>query len=196
MDFANRIKKEMTEGIIRAILIDAGYRVIGLGIENVVREVECLEALEYAGLDFPKVMRSLPDLLVMNRPQTEKALIEIKYRAVWNVTIFDEIAEQVSLYKELVLVYLNSDPPLPPGKMVSPGSFLRCCKVRGNDNGLEAYLDRYGKMKWVPKAEIGDHDGVWWGLRPIQELFPQVNDGKEEQTLMRAVEALKGILNA
>nr|WP_279196851.1 hypothetical protein [Ralstonia mannitolilytica] len=35
MDFENRIKKEMTEGIVKAILEDAGYRVIDSGIEKV-----------------------------------------------------------------------------------------------------------------------------------------------------------------
>ena len=75
MDFQNRIKKEMTEGIIRAILVDAGYRVIGLGIENVVRETECLTALEYAGLDFPKTMRSLPDLLVRLQTRERRGVL-------------------------------------------------------------------------------------------------------------------------
>jgi len=88
----------MTEGIIRAILVDAGYRVIGLGIENVIRETECLTALEYAGLDFPKAMRSLPDLLVMNREQNEKFLVEVKFRSCWNCEIFEEISEQVHLF--------------------------------------------------------------------------------------------------
>lgn len=53
MDFANRIKKEMSEGVVRAILTHAGYRVVGLGVEKVVREVECLSAQEYIHLAFP-----------------------------------------------------------------------------------------------------------------------------------------------
>ncbi|MEE7546891.1 hypothetical protein HF319_07505 [Xanthomonas sp. Kuri4-1] len=61
MDFRNRIKKEITEGIVRAVLDDAGYRVIGCGIENVLRELSCLSALEYAGLDYPKAMRGILD---------------------------------------------------------------------------------------------------------------------------------------
>lgn len=196
MDFSNRIKKEMTEGIVRAILVDAGYRVISLGIENVIREIECLTALEYAGLDFPKAVRSLPDLLVMDKEQTEKRLIEIKYRAAWNVAIFDEIEEQVRLFGEIVLVYLNSAPPIPNGKTASPASYLRCCKVRSNNNVLEACLFDHDELKWIPRAEIKDHEGQWWGLRPIQEVLPKVNEAKDENTLLKAVEALQGILNA
>jgi hypothetical protein len=41
----------------RKILDDAPYRVVDSGIENLVRELECLTALEYAGLDYPKAMR-------------------------------------------------------------------------------------------------------------------------------------------
>lgn len=196
MDFSNRIKKEMTEGIVRAILVDAGYRVISLGIENVIREIECLTALEYAGLDFPKAVRSLPDLLVMDKDQTEKHLVEIKYRSAWNVNIFDEIEEQVHVFKELVLVYLNSTPPIPNGKAASPGSYLRCCMVRSNNNVLEACLYDHEELKWIPRAKIGEHEGQWWGLRPIQEVLPKVNEAKDENTLLKAVEALRGILNS
>lgn len=196
MDFSNRIKKEMTEGIVRAILADAGYRVIGLGIENVIREVECLPALEYAGLDFPKAIRSLPDLLVMNRGQTEKTLVEIKYRSGWSVGILDEIEEQVKIFKELTLIYLNSVPRFPsPNITPSPSSYLRCCKVRAGENEIEAFLEVFKDKKWVPRSEIKDQPGVWWGLRPLQESFTQLNDTKDDHTLFSAIAAIKGILN-
>ena len=99
MKFQSRIKKELTEGIVRAILDDAGYRVIDSGIENLLRELECLTALEYAGLDYPKAMRALPDLVVMNREQTAKYLVEIKYRTGWSLTVFDDIKEQVDIFQ-------------------------------------------------------------------------------------------------
>jgi hypothetical protein len=37
MEFENRIKKGMTEGIVRALLDDAGYRVIEHGVEKTAR---------------------------------------------------------------------------------------------------------------------------------------------------------------
>ncbi|MBU9391491.1 hypothetical protein KTE71_28780, partial [Burkholderia multivorans] len=45
MSFTSRIKKEMTEGIVRAILEDAQYRVIDSGIEKVLRELSCLTSV-------------------------------------------------------------------------------------------------------------------------------------------------------
>jgi hypothetical protein len=195
MDFLSRIKKEMSEGIVRAILVDAGYRVVGLGVENVVREVECLTALEYAGLNMPRAMRSLPDLLVMNRAQTSKRLVEVKYRAKWTVSILDELAEQVQLFGEVVLVYLNGNPPV-AHSMKGPSANMRCCVVRHAEGHLEALLDCYGEMKWVKRPDVGDHDGQWWGLVPIQKVFEQVNNTKEDQTLVKAIQSLQGILCA
>ncbi|CAJ0736137.1 hypothetical protein [Ralstonia mannitolilytica] len=59
MDFENRIKKEMTEGIVKAILEDAGYRVIDSGIEKVIRELSCMSSFEYAKLAYPDAMSRL-----------------------------------------------------------------------------------------------------------------------------------------
>jgi hypothetical protein len=36
MDFSNRLKKEMSEGIVRAVLEDAGYLVTDFGIEKLI----------------------------------------------------------------------------------------------------------------------------------------------------------------
>lgn len=97
MEFDNRIKKEMTEGIVRAILEDAGYRVIDSGIEKVLRELSCMSSLEYTQLHFPQVYSSLPDFTVMDRQrqQTQKFLVEVKYRRQWSPALFSEIAQQV-----------------------------------------------------------------------------------------------------
>lgn len=54
MSFTSRIKKEMTEGIVRAILEDAQYRVIDSGIEKVLRELSCLTSAEYGGSWLPR----------------------------------------------------------------------------------------------------------------------------------------------
>ena len=50
MEFENRIKKEMTEGIVRALLDDAGYRAIEYGVEKTAREVTPMTREEYLRL--------------------------------------------------------------------------------------------------------------------------------------------------
>ena len=149
MKFQSGIKKELTEGIVRAHLDDAGYRVVDSGIENLVRELECPTALEYAGLDYPKAMRALPDLVVMNREQTTKYLVEIKYRGGWSLTVFDDIKEQVEIFTELTLIYLNSSPAVTTGQATGPSTYLRCYKLRANaeTHAYEIEIHRYGE--WV-----------------------------------------------
>lgn len=56
MEFQNRIKKELSEGIVKSILDDAGYRIIPPGIENL-----------------------LPDLTVMDREQSARHLVKAKW---------------------------------------------------------------------------------------------------------------------
>ncbi|MBN8791489.1 MAG: hypothetical protein J0I01_04590 [Stenotrophomonas nitritireducens] len=196
MEFRNRIKKEMTEGIVRAILDDAGYRVIGSGIENVVRELACLSALEYAGLDFPKAMRTLPDLTVMDREQRCKYLVEIKYRGGWSSQLLREIEAQARLYQEIVLVYLNGNPVLNGNIEPSASSYLRCCRLRINPETevYEAELNHYNELCWLPVDDIGDHAGQWWSLQLMQRVFPLLEQRKEDNTLVSAINALRGIL--
>jgi hypothetical protein len=197
MNFQSRIKKELSEGIVRAILDDAGYRVIDSGIENLVRELACLTALEYAGLDYPKAMRALPDLVVMNREQTTKYLVEIKYRSGWSSALFDDIREQVEIYKELVLIYLNSSPVVVTGQATGPSTYLRCCKLRINaeTQAYEIEVRHYDEWLWVAVANLDTRAGQWWGLSTLQRVFPQIGDRREEGTLMTAIQALQGILN-
>ena len=198
MQFQSRIKKELSEGIIRAILDDAGYRVIDSGIENLVRELACLSALEYAGLDYPKAMRALPDFVIMDREHKNKYLVEIKYRSGWSTALFGEIEEQVRIYKELVLIYLNSKPDVPAGKPKGPSSYLRCCRLRVNaqTQQYEIEVQVYNEWVWRSVADLGEQSGQWWGMSTLQRVFPQIDDRRGEGTLTTAIRALQGILNA
>ncbi|ROT97417.1 hypothetical protein EB810_06010 [Altererythrobacter sp. FM1] len=63
MNFASRLKKEMSEGIVRAVLEHADYRVTDFGIEKAVPYFNCL-----AGNDNPAPL--LPTALATrNKPQ-------------------------------------------------------------------------------------------------------------------------------
>jgi hypothetical protein len=111
MDFLNRLKKEMTEGIVRAILDDAGYRTVVTGIEEGLREFRCLSAPEYARLSIPGGLRRLPDLIVMNREQTEFFLVEVKYCSDWNKSVFQDLQDRgAERYRESIAAHANRRP--------------------------------------------------------------------------------------
>lgn len=194
IQFSDRIKKEMTEGIVRAILEDAQYRVIDSGIEKVLRELSCLSAVEYKTLGYPDAMSHLPDFTVMNREQTTKQLVEVKYRSTWGKNLFDEVREQVRLFGEIVLISVNAKAEDPKG-INMPSRFLRCCGLKF-DAGIYMVQQNINKTTvWTPIHEIRDGSGLWWSMLHLHEKFPQLQDEKNKATLFQAVSALAGILD-
>ena len=78
--------------------------------------------------------------------------------------------------------------------MKGPSAHMRCCLVRQEPDGQEALLEVYGEMKWVRRTEMPDHEGLWWGLVPVQQVFEQVREARDSQTLVKAIQSLQGIL--
>ncbi|MHC6051562.1 hypothetical protein ACYT84_07290 [Ralstonia solanacearum] len=199
MSFTSRIKKEMTEGIVRAILEDAQYRVIDSGIEKVLRELSCLSSVEYGVLGYPDAMSHLPDFTVMNREQTTKQLVEVKYRTDWGKTLLEEVENQVRIFGEIVLVSVNAKAPNPNGQNL-PSRFLRCCRLKYDGGIYKVELNRQKKedksiyQVWEPVKALNDGTWLWWAMRPLHEVFSQLKEDSNKDTLFHAVEALAGIL--
>jgi hypothetical protein len=192
--FSDRIKKEMTEGIVRAILEDAQYRVIDSGIEKVLRELSCLSAVEYKKLGYPDAMSHLPDFTVMNRDQTTKQLIEVKYRSNWSKNLFEEVKDQVRLFGEIVLISVNAKAEDPKGYN-TPSRYLRCCGLKF-DGGTYMIQQNIGKVVvWTPISQVQDGSGLWWSMLKLHEKFPQLSEENNKNTLFQAVNALAGILD-
>jgi hypothetical protein len=80
MDFDNKLKGNLTEIISSSIFEDAGYRVVPLGVEKIVREITTLAHEEYKALNLSKTLRSMPDLLVTDVDMSKAWLVEVKYR--------------------------------------------------------------------------------------------------------------------
>lgn len=194
MEFLNRIKKEMTEGIVRALLEDAGYRVIDSGIEKVIRELSCLSVTQYHNLSYPEAISSLPDFTVMDRDQKEKFLVEVKYRKVWSLALLKEIEDQVRIFKEITLISFNADPPSSKHPE-SPSLYIRCCKLRHLDGKYEVRLEvRNSIPAWRSVSEINDK-GLWFKMSTLQSVFIQLSEREQSNTLTAAINAIKGILN-
>ncbi|HEX7732610.1 MAG TPA: hypothetical protein VF415_08185 [Rhodanobacter sp.] len=198
MSFSNRIKKEMTEGIVRAILEDAHYRVIDSGIEKVLRELSCLSGAEYGALGYPDAMSHLPDFTVMNREQTTKQLVEVKYRSAWDKDLFEEVREQVRIFGEIVLISVNAKAEDPNG-YGHPSRFLRCCGLKIDGGTYMVHLNRKEGdaivPEWRPVSGLKDGSWLWWAMMPLHQKFPQLNEDNNKDILSTAVQALAGILD-
>lgn len=199
MSFTSRIKKEMTEGIVRAILEDANYRVIDSGIEKVLRELSCMTSPEYGALGYPDAMSRLPDFTVMNREQTTKQLVEVKYRTVWDKQLLENVEEQVRIFGEIIVVSVNAAATDPRGHNL-PSRYLRCCRLKHDGGIYKVELNKRRRSSqpyeptWEPVNTLKDGPWLWWAMRPLHEVFVQLSEDSNKDTLFHAVEALAGIL--
>lgn len=192
MDFVNRLKKELTEGIVRSLLVDAGYRVVDFGIERQLREIECMKASEYLKLGFPPSLRYMPDLVVLDKGQTVKFFVEVKFRNGWTTDVFHEIEEQVKNLEELVLVFVNGKPPEDKRKLDSPSLNVRCCRLRYTCGVYEIQLI---DESWYPVKMLRTENNQWWGMNLLQNIFVQFHDCSDNRTIAKAVGAIRQILS-
>jgi hypothetical protein len=187
----------MSEGIIRALLEDAGYRVIDCGIETVIRELVCLTADEYLELEYPDAMRDLPDFTVMTKQQNEKQLVEVKYRSDWGKKLFMELRQQVKTFRMITLVTVYSKPPEKVADLKAlPSRFMRSCRLKFEGERYFAELnmsDREAQSTWIDFEDL-PNDDLWWKMKLLQDQFPLMAARKADQTLMTAVQAIQGIL--
>ncbi|WP_226099515.1 hypothetical protein [Dickeya oryzae] len=198
MHFLDRIKKEMSEGIVKAILGHHGYRVIDTGIEKVIREVSCLPQDLYNTLGFPDSMRRLPDFVIMNVDQTNKILVDVKYRSTWdNSLLFDErILTQLNYYKNITLVVVNSNPPPPPPTMKNhkpTGAYIRCICLK-HENGKNFVRWRGHSYDWVEINAEKVKNYQWFSTCYLWEVFDGVSSTDDGNIIKSSVMALSGII--
>lgn len=104
MELDNRLKKELSEATVKALLEDAKFRVMPFGVESQLRDVACLSKQEYFEANIPKAMRLAPDFIVIPPEEFKPKFVEVKYRTNWSDKVFADVARQVELYKEILLI--------------------------------------------------------------------------------------------
>ncbi|PAY00833.1 hypothetical protein CKO50_12605 [Pseudoalteromonas sp. HM-SA03] len=177
MNFENRIKGNITETIVKALLVDEGYRVVDSGIEHMIREVSCLGRQEYLNLSFADALRKLPDLVVMNKDQTKSHLVEVKYRQTWNGNLIKDLREQVIFFNQIVLICVNGS-PVTESKEVSGATHLRAIELKYEDGEYLANKytsknsDTQESFEWVSITNGSEID--WWNLAPLQFVFNEM----------------------
>ena len=158
-----------------------------------------MSSLEYTQLHFPQVYSSLPDFTVLDRQQTQKFLVEVKYRRQWSPALFSEVAQQVEFYGEMVLVCINAAPEN-PRELKLPATYLRCCKLRSHHGKVQAqlkYEDSNGWNHYWKSIDEIDGSNMWWAMSPLEKVFEQLKERELEtrQSLDSAIKALSGILD-
>ena len=84
LHFANVVKGQITQTMLKTILERAGYRVTPFGIEELVTEIKYIDKEQYDTLDLADALRCLPDLLVADYEMTVAYLVEVKFRRTFN----------------------------------------------------------------------------------------------------------------
>ena len=197
MDFENRLKRELSQGVFKCLLEDCGYRVIPLGIEAVIREIACLNKEAYKNLDFSDAVRFLPDFCVLDQNQTHKFIVEVKYRWDWDGNILKEVSNQVRMFEDIILVIFVGDPP--DSKYTPrPSTYVRCCKMYMNEQNQVCAEVKKSKGTDATKTIFVEEEDlselIWWNLMKLQDHFFDLENTKEEESLVKAIKSISGIL--
>ncbi len=195
MEFDKRIKGAITQTIVKALLEDVGYKVVPLGIEEVVREVITLSKVEYKLLGLPDELRSLPDFLVTNKDMSKSFLLEVKYRKTWSDETLCELADtilgQAIAWKDYWLLIFLAEPVQWGDEKFreSPSNYCRIirvyyrdkqlayCRPSNNDKG-DPIIEPWGGMKWEYNWKVND-------------IFEGLNQNATESTVRKACSFIK-----
>jgi hypothetical protein len=198
MDFENRLKRELSQGVFKCLLEDCGYRVVPLGIEAVIREIANLDKETYKNLDFSDAVRFLPDFCILDQNLKHKFIVEVKYRWDWDGNILKEVSNQVKMFKDIILVVFIGNPPDRYTKQPSPSTYVRCCKMYMSEQNqvcAEVKESKGGatiKIIFVEEEDLSELN--WWNLRILQNYFSDLKNSKEEESLVKAIKSIQGIL--
>ncbi len=188
MDFRNRLKGSVTQTLVKALLEDAGYRTIPLGVEEVIREVSVLPRPDYLDLELPNVLRKMPDFFVADQDISNAWLVEVKYRKEWNDearrNLGKQIREQVKVWKPLFLtVFLGNS--FRPGND-SPVHSIGVMKLTYERRGIVCIMGEEETRKdW---SEV-----TWSDFSRFQDVFRDVTSEWKNQTIMQALRILRSL---
>lgn len=183
IDFSRRMKGVLTQALVKSMLEDAGYRVVPLGIEEVIRELSALEVRQYLGLGLPDSLRSLPDFLVSDAAITRAWLVEVKYRRRWNAAAIealrDVLVRQGATWGPYYLLLFLGEHA---GDIDTPANRCGVFPLRVHNGELQ-YKSRYAPHDWFPWA-----NAEWQFATPPSGVFEQLAARLEEQTIRRCCE--------
>jgi len=197
MDFKNRLKGSVTQTLVETLLEDVQYRIVPLGIEEVVREVSCLDRGQYMALGLPDTLRKLPDFFIAKKDLSKTWLVEVKYCNKWNDevkrSLGEQLIEQVKLWSPMHLVLFIGEPAR---RNDTPASYLAVGKLGVQNEVLGVWHKMYQgaplisefSETFIPWSEV-----TWDSFTRFQDAFYEVSDRREEGTLFKAIEIMRSL---
>lgn len=175
MEFDRNLKGKITESIVQTLLEHAGYRVVPLGIEHVLREIK-----QNTSLRLPKQLRALPDFLITDAEISRSWFLEVKYRHQWNETTIkslqDVLTPQVHFWDDFYcLVFLGNS---------YDG------KVRGSSRlGIFHVTNRDGSLGYLNKGNFYPWKNAKWQFSTrVHDVFENLKESQELQIVNKCCE--------
>jgi hypothetical protein len=186
MDFKNRLKGSLTQTLFRSLLVDAGYYVVPLGVEEVIREVNSLSQPQYQNLELPSVLRRMPDFFVADKNYEKYFLIEVKFRRSWNSFTREQLREnlyaQAQTWGKILLFVLLGETARPNSPTESNAQFIGAIWVYSSAGKL--HYEGINHHTDDPKTDSWDNLD-WNHFYNIQQLFPELIEKNKSVTQVR-----------
>lgn len=201
MDFKNRLKGTVTQTLVKALLEDAGYRIIPLGIEEVIREVATLPRDAYLALGLSQTLRRMPDFFVAEQDLEKTWLVEVKYRKQWSektrASLGRQISEQVRRWGPLhLLVFLGTSTVSGDDQ---PVYRIGVIKTVYQDGSLFFLRHRWKhtapdlfalEEEWTPTPW---NELEWKDFSRVQDEFGQLTKKWKDQTIVKSMSVLQSL---
>ncbi|HXG02048.1 MAG TPA: hypothetical protein VNO23_01365 [Candidatus Binatia bacterium] len=167
MNLDSRLQGQLAAAAIEALLADAGYQVIPVGIEHSLRELKFLDPKRYVKVA-PVMLRTAPDLFVLDPDGDTSRLVEVKYRRRLHERLVRRLRRIQAGWAPFVLVLIVAE---------SPPNWA------GHINHIKAFeIDRKTHLSL---------DFLGGGGRRLQDVFPRLTERWADETILRVQDVIR-----
>lgn len=190
MKFDNKLKGNLTEIIGVTLFEDAGYRVVPLGIEKVVREITTLSLNDYKDLRLSETLCSLPDFLIAEADMRKAWMVEVKYRKKFEnfrtcESLKATLGKQAEKWGEIYILLFVGEPA---GNSGFAGSHCGVIKIVFHNGELHFQGKRSDRLiKWSYLR--------WTDFARIQGVFSLIGKANHGTPVEKAVRITKALMD-
>ena len=186
MEFESKLKGNLTEAVASTLFENAGYRVVPLGIEKVVREVSTLDQKSYSKLELSQTLRLMPDLLITEVDMNKAWLVEVKYRRKFEdfkncEKLKKHLLEQAKRWGDFWILLF-----------VGEGG---CTGYGGDHCGILNVGIKSDELIFYKKDKNGEYsswsDLHWYALARIQDEFDKIPKAKHGTPIEKVVRVIR-----